>query len=181
MEELLEFYTDFTIETMKNAVKEAQFDYFNIFEDMAGKGGPLVSPQLLKKFMMPNYKRLVEFLKSNGVTYVTMDSDGDITPLVPALIESGIDCLWPLEPAAGMDILAIRKEFGTDLRLWGGIDKLEIAKGKKEIEAELYKKIPPLIEQGGYIPHLDHHAQPDMPYENFLYYLDLKKKLLEGK
>ena len=64
--------------------------------------------------------------------------------------------------------------------LWGGIAKGQLAYGKREIEEELYDKLPGLIEDGGFIPQLDHLALPNTPYENWLYYLELKRKLCEG-
>jgi hypothetical protein len=180
-EELLDFYTDFTIETIHKALHDVQLDCFNIFEDMAGKGGPLVSPHLMRRFMVPRYRRLTDFLRSHGLQFISMDSDGDMRPLISLLLESGINCLWPLEPASGMDPIALRKEYGRDLRLWGGIDKRELAKGPKEIEQELLAKIPPMLEQGGCIPMLDHDVPPDVSYSNFLYYLDLRRRICEGR
>ena len=56
IEEMLEFYTDFLIALVAKAVGEVEFDYFNFFEDFAGKGGPLISPQLFRKLLMPHYK-----------------------------------------------------------------------------------------------------------------------------
>ena len=182
-EELLDFYTDFTIETVHKAVHEVPPDYFNIFEDMAGKGGPLVSPRLCKKFMVPRYRRLVDFLGIHGVEFVSLDSDGDLRPLIPLLMEAGIALLWPLEVAAGMEPLELRREYGRDLRLSGGIDKRELAEGKtrKDIERELLRKVPALLEDGGYIPTLDHDVPPDVPYDNYLYYLELKRRIAEGR
>jgi uroporphyrinogen decarboxylase len=75
----------------------------------------------------------------------------------------------------------LRKKYGKDLALAGGIDKIELAKGRKYIEKELYAKIPPLFDKGGYIPHLDHAFSPELSYKDFLYYLELKEKLLSGK
>ncbi|OGV81814.1 MAG: hypothetical protein A3K19_26480 [Lentisphaerae bacterium RIFOXYB12_FULL_65_16] len=46
------------------------------------------------------------------------------------------------------------------------------------IEKELYSRLPPLLDQGGYIPHLDHTAQPDIPYADYMYYIELKLKLM---
>jgi uroporphyrinogen decarboxylase len=180
-EELLDFYTDFTIDTIHRALHEVDIDYFNIFEDMAGKGGPLVSPKLFKKFMVPRYRRLTDFLHSHGVEYVSMDSDGDIRALIPLIMEGGINVLWPIEPAAGMEPLELRKEYGRDLRLWGGIDKRALAKGREDIEHELFRKVPALLEDGGYIPMLDHDVPPDVPYDNYLYYLELKRRIAEGQ
>ena len=59
-------------------------------------------------------------------------------------------------------------------------DKIELSKGRKEIERELHAKIPPLLEIGGYIPHIDHSVPPDISLDNFRYYLERKRLLLEG-
>ena len=78
-----------------------------------------------------------------------------------------------------MDPIRLRKKFGKDLVLAGGIDKQEIAKGRASIERELRKKIPPLLGQGGYIPFLDHSVPPDISYHDFLCYMELKLKLMK--
>ncbi len=96
-------------------------------------------------------------------------------------MEAGVTVTGPLEIAAGMDPVSLRKKYGKDLALWGGIDKRILAKDKKAIKEELMSKIPYLIEQGGYIPTIDHEAPPDISLENFMYYLSLKKKIAEGK
>jgi uroporphyrinogen decarboxylase len=80
-----------------------------------------------------------------------------------------------------MDPLAVRKQYGHDLLLIGGIDKRVLAQDKRAIEAELYAKLPPLLEDGGYIPTVDHTVPPDVSYENFCYYMELKQKLLAGR
>ncbi|MGQ9629393.1 MAG: uroporphyrinogen decarboxylase family protein [bacterium] len=178
VEEMVEFIVDFILEVTERARKEIQFDYFNFFEDFAGKGGPLISPKLFKKFLMPGYKRIIEEFRRDGIKYFWLDSDGDVRVLIPLMLEAGITCLWPLEQASGMDPVSLRKEYGRDLMLAGGIDKRELIKDKKAIEKELYAKIPPLLESGGFIPHLDHAFPPDISYENFQYYMELKMKLI---
>ena len=69
----------------------------------------------------------------------------------------------------------------AELLLWGGIDKRVLALDRKAIDRELNAKLPPLLSEGGYIPTLDHLAPPDIPYANWLYYLERKKRLLEGE
>ncbi|MCX7796248.1 MAG: hypothetical protein N2380_06995 [bacterium] len=179
VEEMLEFITDFIIEVSNRALRETQIDYFNFFEDFAGKGGPLISPQLFRKFLAPCYRKIIDHFSKFGIKYFWLDSDGDTRVLIPLMLEVGINCHWPLEQASGMDPIELRKIYGKDLVLCGGIDKRALTKGKKEIEEEVYSKIPPLLESGGYIPHLDHCFPPDIPYENFLYYMELKTKLIE--
>jgi len=176
--EMLEFLTEFFCEAVSRAVQEVQFDCFNFFEDFAYKTGPFTSPQLFRGFFMPHYRRIIEFLRGHGVSYFMLDSDGNTEVLIGSLIEVGMNCHWPFEAAAGMDPVRIRKQYGKELVISGGIDKRELAKGKREIEQELYAKLPPLLESGGYIPTVDHTIPPDVPWGNFLYYLELKRKLM---
>lgn len=180
VEEMLEFHVEFLLATIDRALKEVEFDYFNFFEDFAGKGGPLVSPQLFRKFLLPGYQRIIDRMKHHGIKHFWLDSDGDTETIMPLLIEAGITCHWPLEQASGMDPVRLRNKFGKDLVFAGGIDKLELSKDKQSIDRELHAKIPPMLETGGFIPHLDHTFSPEISYENFLYYLELKEKLIGG-
>jgi len=180
VEEMIEFNTEFLLALVEKALNEIDFDYFNFFEDFAGKGGPLISPEIFKKFFAPYYRKIIDRFRKAGIKYFWLDSDGNCEVLIPLMIESGITCLWPLEQASDMDPVRLRKTFGKEIALVGGIDKRVLQKGKKEIEQELYSKIPVLVESGGYIPTIDHTVQPDTPFENFHYYLELKMKLLEG-
>jgi uroporphyrinogen decarboxylase len=177
IEEMIEYYTDFVVAVVKRALKDVEFDYFNFFEDCAGKGGPLYGTQLFNRFFRKPYERIIGTLRKGGVKWIWLDCDGDPIALIPRWMEVGVNCLWPLEQASGMDPLKIRKQFGKDLILAGGLDKIEIAKGRKAIEKELYTKIPPLLEQGGYIPHIDHAISPEISLKDFQYYLELKLKL----
>ncbi len=177
--EMMEFYADFTIENAKPILKEIDVEYFNLNEDFAMKTGPLLSPDTFRTFIYPHLKRLVEFFKSNGVRYVTLDSDGNPEPLIPLLLDAGIDAIWPLERAAGMDPVRIRRTYGKQLRLWGGVDKRELTKGPAAIERHL-RELAPLIEEGGFIPTVDHTVPPDVSWDNFRYYMDVKRRLLEG-
>jgi uroporphyrinogen-III decarboxylase len=93
-------------------------------------------------------------------------------------IEVGINCHWPLEQASGMDPVRLKKQSGKDLALCGGLDKMELAKGRPTIERELRAKISPLLEMGGYIPHIDHAISPELSYDNMLYYMELKRRLI---
>jgi uroporphyrinogen decarboxylase len=178
VEEMVEFNTEFLLALVERAIRDVPFDYFNFFEDCAGKGGPLYGPGQFRRFFLRPYCRIVERLRRAGIRSFWVDSDGDAEVLLPLWMEAGVNCFWPLEQAAGMDPLRLRKTFGNDLVLCGGLDKREIAKGRQAIERELYAKIPPLLESGGYVPHLDHTAPPDISLSDYRYYMDLKCKLI---
>jgi uroporphyrinogen decarboxylase len=177
VEEMIEFNTEFLLATVERALGEVEFDCFNFFEDFAGKGGPLLSPQIFRKFFLPYYQRIIERFRQAGIRHFWLDSDGDPRVLIPLMIEAGVTCLWPLECASGMDPVALRREYPT-LNLVGGIDKRELAKDRAAIDRELESKILPLRDQGGYLPLVDHTVPPDVSLDNLRYYLEKKTELL---
>ncbi|MCL4415295.1 MAG: hypothetical protein M1365_01130 [Actinobacteria bacterium] len=177
--EAIEFLTEYGIGILKRAIKEIKCDFIDIHEDMCYKNGPLVSPEIFKKFFLKSYKKFIEFLKSNGIKIVLVDTDGNFEVLIPLFLEAGVDGFWPLEVASGMDPVMLRKKYGKAFSISGGIDKRVIAAGKREIDIEL-KRLTPVIEEGGYIPTLDHAAPPDISFKNFMYYIDLKRKIIFG-
>ncbi len=178
-EEMLELVADFTLAAMERALAQVRMDYFMWWEDFAFKNGPLVSPSIFKRFLLPRYQRVNDALRSAGTDVIFIDSDGNPRVLIPLLLEAGVNGSYPIEAAAGMDPVRLRREFGRELLLWGGVDKRALAKDKRAIEQELRAKLPPLLPEGGYIPQLDHMAPPDISYDNWLFYLDLKRQMLE--
>ena len=181
MHEMMEFVADFTIETARSVLaREVRPDYVFLNEDMSMKNGPLLSPDTYRTFILPHMKRLVAFFKGAGVRWFVVDTDGNCELLIPLLLEAGVDAIWPLERAADMDPLAIRRKFGRSLRLWGGVDKRELAKGAGAIDAHLHS-LQPLIADGGFIPTVDHLVPPDVPLANFEHYLRRKHQLLRGE
>jgi len=179
-EEMLDFMTDFFIELSTPALHDVEVDWFNYFEDFAYKTAPLVSPAIYQKFLMPRYRRVNEHLRKHGVEIISLDSDGNLEVLLPMVAELGINHLCPMEQAAGMDAVKVRKEYGQTFAMLGSIDKRELAKGRKEIDRELERQVPFLLETGGYIPTVDHTVPHDVSYDNFRYYLDAKRKLVEA-
>jgi uroporphyrinogen decarboxylase len=178
VEEMIEFATDFFLQLVEPALQHVQFDAFNFFEDLAGKGGPLISPAIFRRFFLPSYQRVTARLRRAGIRHIWYDSDGDVEVLIPLLIEAGITCLWPMEQACGMDPVRLRGIYGRDMAYAGGIDKRALMRDKRAIDEELQAKVPPLLESGGYIPFVDHTVPPEVSYENFLYYLDVKRRMI---
>jgi uroporphyrinogen decarboxylase len=179
MHEIMEYFADFLIETSRPVLERIQPEYFTLNEDMAMKSGPLLSPETFRRFISPHLRRLVETFKGLGVRYFAVDTDGNPTALVPLLMDAGVDILWPIERAAEVSPVTLRAQFGRDLRLWGGVDKRVLPLGKEAIKAHLREFIP-LIEEGGYIPTIDHTVPPDVSWDNFRTYMDLKRELLAG-
>ncbi len=179
MHEMMEFFADFIIETSRPILEKVKVDYFVLNEDMAMKSGPLLGPDTFRTFIFPHLKRMVDFFRSHGTRYFALDTDGDPTMLIPLLLDAGVDTLWPIERAANVSPQQWRDQFGRSLRLWGGVDKRILSRGSDAVRLHL-KEFIPLIEEGGFIPTVDHTVPPDVSWDDFRSYMDMKSALLRG-
>lgn len=171
VEEMMDADADFIIAVMSQVLDVIAIDAFGFWEDMAYNHAPLISPAMVRRFMLPRYRRVAEFLRRRGVPYIGLDSDGRIDALIPVWLDAGLNFLYPFEVQSGMDVLQVRRKYGRELRIWGGVDKRALARGPAAIDAEL-ARLRPLIDEGGYIPHTDHSCPPDISFANFRYYLN---------
>ncbi|MBN1669434.1 MAG: hypothetical protein JXR37_00265 [Kiritimatiellae bacterium] len=166
----------FIKEVYSQILRDVHFDFIFVWEDMSYKNGPLISPALVREFMLPYYKELTGFFRQLCDCKFLLDSDGDVAQLIPLWLEGGIDGVLPFEVAAGMDICRIAEQY-PDLIIAGGIDKREIAKGREAIDRELEAKLPLMFKRGGYLPSLDHHVPPEVSYADFYYYIERTREL----
>ncbi len=145
----------------------------NIMEDMSGNTGMLISPAMFREFMMPYYQQLIQHVRSHTDVFgVWVDSDGDVSALIPLLLECGVQGMFPFEVQAHMDVVALRRQYGQQLVIRGGIDKRVLPRGRDAIDRELDRVLPIFAQTGGYFICLDHQAPPDVPLENYLYFLE---------
>jgi hypothetical protein len=177
VEDMMDTVLDLETEIIKRVSKDIKLEMVTYWEDMAYKAGPLISPDMFRKFMMPRYKKLNELLHSIGVDVIFVDSDGNLDLLIPLWLECGVNFVWPLEVAAGNDAVALRKKYGKDLIMGGAIDKRALSKGKEAIKEEVMSKVPFLLEKGGYFPSLDHWVPPNVSFENFCYCINLLREI----
>ena len=166
----MEANADLLIAMMSQILDVIDIDAFGFWEDMAYNHAPLISPAAVRRFMLPRYRKVADFLRRRGVKYIGLDSDGRIDSLIPIWMDAGLNFLYPFEVQSGMDVPAVRRTYGRELRIWGGVDKRALIHGKTAIDAEL-ERLKPLIAEGGYIPHTDHSCPPDISFANYCYYL----------
>lgn len=159
---------------------QVQVDKLFVHEDMAGRSGPLLGPNHVRQFILPYYRRVWDMLSSRGARLFSQDSDGFIEPLIPVFLEAGVNMMYPLEPAAGMDAVAVRRKYGTKLAMMGGIDKFALLRGHDAIIAELEYKIPPLIQTGGAVLGLDHRIPNGVTIENYRFYTRKAWEIIEA-
>jgi len=174
--EITDYMADFVLRVIERALDEIpDIDYGSVWEDMAMKTGPLISPKLFRDFMMKPLKKVTKRLNQAGIKLIMVDSDGRVDELIPLWLEANVNLVYPLEVASGCDPRRYRKQFGKELRMVGGIDKRALRDGcsKKDIEKEVMSKVPEMVKLGGYSPIVDHAVPPDVSFENFKYYVDL--------
>jgi uroporphyrinogen-III decarboxylase len=158
---------------------EVQVDMLCVHEDMAGKSGPLAGPAQVREFIAPYYRRVWDMLRERGARLFDQDSDGDMTPVIDAFLEAGVNCMHPMEPAANMDIVKVREQYGERLAFYGGLDKHVLRRSKADIVKELEYKIPPMVETGGCVLGLDHRIPGGTPLDHYRFYVEKVWEILE--
>lgn len=145
-------------------------------EDMSYNHGPMLSRELFDEFLLPYYRMVNPAIVAGG-SKVLIDSDGDITTMIPWMDAAGIQGVYPLERQAGVDIARIRRDHPSFLML-GGYDKMVMPLGEEAMRAE-FERILPVMRSGGYIPSVDHQTPPGVSLENYRVYVKLFREYAE--
>lgn len=180
VEDMVETACQLAEQSLDQTLPHFQFDFAVGWEDICFKNGPIVSVDFFRDVVAPRYKRINKKLKAHGVDLWYMDCDGDVRPILPFFLESGVNCLFPFEVNGCAHPSELFRDYGKDLRIMGGFDKIEMAKGRDAIKKYM-ESLVPLVERGGYIPFCDHRCPPNVKPEYYLYYLDLKEQMFGMK
>lgn len=178
VEEMAHFWGNFVHAMLAKILAQVTPDCVQVSEDMAYKLHSMISPAMTQRFLMPVWKQWVTILDHGGVPVKSLDSDGHIAILLPLFIEAGFNCTYPIEVAAGNDIVDYRAQYGRKMAYVGGLDKRALAAGGEVMTREVQRVVPPLLEQGGYIPGCDHGVPPDISWRSFVEYTALLGRLL---
>lgn len=170
--ELCERYFTVVMEGLRRAVKLVKVDVIGFGEDFAFKTGPLLSPDMFRRFILPRYAKTMAFAREHGVNLTWHDSDGDCRLLLPDMLSVGVNSTAPCEVAAGMDPVALRRQFGRDLRMGGGFDKRIVSRGPDAVRQEL-ARLSPVFCEGGFVPGIDHSVPADVSWDHYRAYIDL--------
>ncbi len=151
-------------------------DMVGFAEDMSYNHGPMLSQGFFHEFLRPYYQRTVPVIQSLGIKAL-VDTDGDVTTMIPWLLEAGLDGVYPLERQAGVDLALLRRLFPR-LIMMGGYDKMVMSCGEPAMRAE-FERLLPVMRTGGYIPSVDHQTPPEVSLENFKIYSRLFREYCE--
>lgn len=175
--DMIETQADMAIEMAKILMAEGyEFDAAFLYNDMGYRKAPFFSPRIYRELIQPADRRMCDFFHQHDMP-VILHSCGNVRPLIPDLIEAGIDCLQPLEVKAGMDLVELKREYGDYMAFMGGIDVRAMADpDPRAIEEEIARKIPVAKVGGGYIYHSDHSIPNNVSYRQYQRVLELVRE-----
>jgi hypothetical protein len=162
--------TEYNIRLIRRMQKVCIPTFITLAEDMSYNHGSMISKQVFDEFLAPYYRRLMAVLQELDII-VIIDTDGDVTELVPWLQDVGVDGVLPLERQAGVDGMTLRTLYPT-IRLIGHFNKLVMNRGEAAIRAE-FERLLPLMRSGGFIPSVDHQTPPGVSMAQYRVYLRL--------
>ncbi len=174
---MVDYWSNFILQMLERIFKSVTPDHVQINEDMAYKEHSMISPAMTRRFLLPVWKQWTSALRAAGCPIISMDCDGYIGELLPLWLEAGFNHTWPVEVAAGNDIVAFRHAYGRQMAFGGGIDKRAIAAGGAAMRAQVLRVVPPLLREGGYIPGCDHGLPSDVTWQDFVDYARLLAQL----
>ena len=178
IEDMMKQWRDFMMKSLVRC-REAGAPFYRLFlaEDISYKTGPLISPEMMRRFLMPYYRELHEELQSRQreKLHFEIDTDGDCRSALEVYEEIGVDAMSPFEVAAGCDVVEIGKQH-PKLTMSGGIDKRVLAQGPKAIDKMMEHIMPAMVKRGRYMPTCDHAVPEDVSLESYLHY---RKRAME--
>jgi uroporphyrinogen decarboxylase len=154
---------------------------FQTFDDLGTQRAPFISVKMFRELIMPYYKRAFDWIHQHTPWKVLFHSDGAIYPLIPSLIEMGVDALNPVQvSAAGMDPVRLKREFGGRLAFWGGAcdSQHTLPFGTPaDVARETEANVRTLAAGGGYVCAGVHNIQAGVPPENIVALFDTARRV----
>ena len=162
--------TEFNLNIIEKVAKTCVPTFVTIAEDMSYNHGPMISEKTFDEFIAPYYRQIIPRLQEMN-SFIFVDTDGDVTLMVPWLKREGIQGVLPLERQAGVDGLKLREQY-PDFRLIGHYNKMVMSKGAEAMRRE-FDRLVPLMRQGGFIPSVDHQTPPDVSLDQYRVFVSL--------
>ena len=169
LEEMVVHLSNILLKLLPEVLARCQFDAAGGWEDICFNSGPILSPSFFKARIMPHMLPVMRLLRQHGIDVIWTDCDGNILKLIPLWMEVGLNCMFPLEVNPGNDPVALKREYGRELLIRGGFDKLVLHQGRKAILKEL-QRLEPAVANGGFIPHIDHRCPGEVSFDTYCYY-----------
>lgn len=181
VEALVRKTTEFYCICLERVLTRVSVDYASFYEPIAANTGPVISPAMFKRFAIPGYRKVNDLLEKHQVPLRFLcTTGGDLSSLLPSLIDAGINGFWISNiQSAGMEYRQLRREFGPEIALIGGIDATALAEDERAVRTAVQETVPPLLAKGRYLPCLDDRPRPNMPFTLYRLYRQLLEEITE--
>ena len=181
LREIMELHGRFTARLVERVLPEVEIDFASFSEPIGSNHGPLLSPKQYREYVLESYLPVIDVLRRHGVETICLITYANARALLPSILDAGFNCLWACEAdVRTMDYRDLRREFGRQLRLIGGIDLDVLLLDRTAIRTEIMSKVPPLLAEGGYIPLADGRVRANVPLENYVYYRRLLEEVTQA-
>lgn len=165
----------------ERVLSDVHIDAAVFSEPIGGNDRPLISPKMYERFVLTSYEPVLAVLRRHGVETIIFRTYANARILIPSILKWGFNCLWACEVnVRAMDYRDLRREFGRDLRLIGGIDLDAIRRGREAIRREVEDKVPALLDDGGYVPLVDGRVREDVSFEDYAFYRRLLERVIKA-
>lgn len=169
---------EFSAGITERVLGEIDADAAIFSEPIGGNDKPLISPKMYEDFVLRSYEPTLDVLKRHGVKIIIFRTYANARVMIPSILKWGFNCMWACEASLkAMDYRHIRRDFGKDLRLIGGIDLDILRQSKEAIKRAIEEKVSLLLVDGGYVPLADGRVREDVPFENYVYYRQLLEEI----
>ena len=170
--DLVDRTSDFYCACLERVLSKVSVDYASFYEPIASNTGPVISPGMFMRFALPGYRKVIGLLEKYNVPLrILCTVGGDLTSLLPPLIDAGINGLWLSNiRSADMEYPRLRQRFGPDLALIGGIDATALVRDEAGVRKAVEKTVPRLLKKGHYLPCLDDRPRSNIPFSNYKLY-----------
>jgi uroporphyrinogen-III decarboxylase len=177
----LEMYGDFCARMLDKAMEDVDPDFIFISEPISDNKGPLISPAMFERYMIPVYEKIVAVAKAHGCENILVSTYGNSARLLPCMIRAGVTSLWVSEAAEveEIDYHSLRRRYGPELGLIGGIPLSILRSGTPErIERRLSEIVTPLMESGRYVPLVSGRVREEVPWPVYRRYREILARLV---
>ena len=181
VEDLLNRTSDFYCICLERVLSQVRVDYASFYEPIASNRGPVVSPEMFKRYAIPGYQKIISLLEKHNVPLrVFCTTGGDVTSLLSPLLDVGINALWISNIGiASMEYKALRRHFGDHISLIGGIDTGVLRQDEETLRSVVESTVLPLLEKGRYLPCLDDRPRVDISYSKYSLYRQVLEEIAQ--
>lgn len=179
VEDLVKRTTDFYCVCLERVLSKVSVDYASFYEPIASNIGPVISPAMFERFAIPGYKKVIDLLENYHIPLrILCTTGGDLTSLLPSLIDAGINGLWISNiRSTRMEYPKLRRQFGSKVALIGGIDSTALARDEAAVRKAVEETVPDLLETGHYLPCLDDRPRSNIPFAHYRLYRHILEEI----